>query len=193
MVNDNCLEYQILLNEKVDNEIKGADEVKLFSHLKNCTDCSRYYADLKSMKLSFSGIEKITVSNNFEEKLLNKIKASKTFDINSEKNFDTNKKIRKSSIFTKFVSYAAGVAIVAFAFIALEKSNILNEGDSHLVIPFNSSTNDTKIMATTIDSSESKFVNTDIKQSTLDSLEKLKSKPYIDINDLKHRVSNEGK
>jgi len=194
MVNENCLEYQILINEKLDNEIKENDEKKLSSHLNNCDECSHYFSDLKSIKSSFSEIEKISVSADFNDKLLKRIQSSekKSFKINeNEKLIEENRKIKSTPIFTKFVSYAAGIAIVAFAFVALEKSNLIEKDGT---LNSSNSIDNSKIMATIIDSSESnKFASKNIEESTLDSLEKLKNKPYIDINDMKHRVSNEGK
>ena len=194
MINENCLEYQILLNEKVDGAIKDEDDNNLSLHLEKCDDCNSYYNDLITMKSAFKGIEQIKVSKNFEENLFKKIQTSKSkdsYDINENREV-----IKKTSLFTKFVSYAAGVAIVAIAFVALEKSNLLDkENKKNILNPFNSNANSSRsVIATTNDSSKTNNLSDDeTEETTLDSLEKLKNKPYIDIDDMKHRVSNEEK
>ena len=50
MMNENCLEYQILINERLDGEIKENDNGKLSSHLNSCDECNHYFSDLESMK-----------------------------------------------------------------------------------------------------------------------------------------------
>ncbi len=194
MKNENCLEYQILINEKLDNEINVNDELILSAHLKECSECESYYTDLKSMKNSFNKMPNILASDEFEERLYNKIKASKIVDINLNRSGDNNVVFKKQSFLSKFTSYAAGIAIVAFAFVALEKSNFL-DSDKNIIDSFNSTSKTN--MATIIDSSNNDnnniAIEKDAEKSVLDSLEKLKTKPYININDLKHSVSNEDK
>ncbi|MBN1968638.1 MAG: hypothetical protein JXR48_03325 [Candidatus Delongbacteria bacterium] len=158
---DLCDKYREMISAKIDGEYY--DEKELSAHTTECNNCRKFEKELRIMNLAIKSMPEFKLSDDFNEKLKQRIKLEKK----DEKGLIFNLK--------SYLSYAAGVAAVVVGVLIfnnnIEKEKMINSG-----IIAGSETIEKKI-------------ETDNNQTIVDSL---KSTDQIKKNNLKtYQVNDE--
>lgn len=102
-----CEEYREMIFEKVEGTLTKERVSFLEKHLENCKICREALLQMEEIKKGLENF-RLSVNSDFNERLKSRI----------------NKEKKKTlSIYYKVFSYAAGVAVIAISFIALNNQN----------------------------------------------------------------------
>lgn len=124
----NCDKYTDLIFGKIENDLSSEENVKLEEHLKECESCRSMLKEMTAIKEDICSLEKVTVSANFDAALSQKLeqhRKTNVIPLHEEKTKES--KVKSVSIFSRFIAYAAGFAIIALGFIAIDRIGLVNE------------------------------------------------------------------
>ena len=93
-------------------------------HINTCENCKKFVTDITSAMHALSGVEKLTVSDSFDEQLQIKLANHKQHTSITE--------VKNASIFTKMTYYVAGVAAVLLGFFYISNMGIINDDSINL-------------------------------------------------------------
>lgn len=136
-----CTYSQTLIFEHLDGELSFENREILETHLESCLSCKKMFDEMTSISATMKELPKFEVSASFNEKLFDKIEKEKRANIIPIKS-------KKVPIYQKFMSYAAGVAVIVMTFMFFNE-NAVDEDNGINIVPQN------KFVTTTMeDSSE---------------------------------------
>ncbi|MBN2857879.1 MAG: hypothetical protein JXN63_05710 [Candidatus Delongbacteria bacterium] len=159
---------EMILNDNLELDIECESNEEIGKHLSSCEICSALVREIKQVSEKIKGLDRISVSDNFDERLRMKISQLKTED----------KKRPPVTVpfFTKFAYYGAGIAAMIIGFFYLSTTGILDSG------------NGTSPQISPVVQVASADTETETGKTIADSLENLK-KNVIDDEDMRMRVS----
>lgn len=69
----NCRKAQELISIHIDNKLSLEEANQLSNHLENCSDCKKFYDNLKNIKSILSNKREVSVSSSFTSSTMQKI------------------------------------------------------------------------------------------------------------------------
>jgi hypothetical protein len=149
-------------------DIESEADQEVDNHLKSCNVCSSLVKEIKQVSENIKGFDRISVSDNFDERLRMSISQLKADKKRSEP--------VNVPFFTKFAYYGAGIAAMIIGFFYLSTTGIMDSG------------NGTSPQISPVIQVASAVTEEETGKTIADSLENLK-KNVADDDDLRLRVS----
>lgn len=159
---------EMILNGNLEVDLACESNNEVENHLKACDVCSSLVREMKQVSEKIKWLDRISVSDNFDERLrmsISQLKAEK------QKSEPVN-----IPFFTKVVYYGAGIAAMIIGFFYLSTTGIMDSG------------NGTSPQISPVVQVASVGTQADTGKTIADSLESLK-KNVVDDEDLRLRVS----
>lgn len=158
---------EMILNGNLELDLAYESNEELDNHLGSCDVCNSLVREMKQVSAKIKGLDRISVSDNFDERLrmsINQLKAEKQV-------------IEPANIpfFAKIAYYGAGIAAMIIGFFYLSTTGIMDNGNGSPQI------SPVVQMASAVNES-------DTGKTIADSLESLK-KNVVDDEELRLRVS----
>lgn len=161
---------EMILNGELELDLSCESNDEIDNHLKSCDVCSSLVREMKQVSEKIKGLDRIIVSDNFDERLRMSISQLK----------DEKQKSETVNVpfFTKIVYYGAGIAAMIIGFFYLSTTGIIDD------------VNSTAPQISPVVQVASVDTDTDTGKTIADSLENLK-KNVVNDEDIRMRVSTE--
>lgn len=159
---------EMILNGDLELDLACESNEEVENHLKSCGICSSLVREMKQVSEKIKGFDRISVSDNFDERLrmsISQLKAEK------QKSEQVN-----VPFFAKFAYYGAGIAAMIIGFFYLSTTGIMDSG------------NGTSPQISPVVQVASVDTEAETGKTIADSLENLK-KNVVDDEDMRMRVS----
>ena len=113
----NCYEFQDNISTYLDNEFPASKTNLFKEHMEKCSSCSNAVKGVKHSISVMSGLERISTSNSFEDKLQSRLK-----EINSKPEVNKKRVISSNRVFGYSPTYAFLTAASVIAIVVLSVS-----------------------------------------------------------------------
>ena len=113
---------EMILNGNLEPDLACESNDEVETHLKSCDICSALVREMKQVSEKIKGLERISVSDNFDERLRMSISQLKTEKQRS--------KPANVPFFAKIAYYGAGIAAMVIGFFYLSTTGIMDSGNS---------------------------------------------------------------
>jgi len=124
----NCDTYTDLIFGMIEGDLTAGEQAELDQHLTTCVSCRNILDEMTAIKSGLTSLEKMSVSENFEAGLAAKLKQHRSDHIVPlHAQHSTESKTKTVSLFSRFMAYAAGFAVIALGFVAIERTGVIND------------------------------------------------------------------